>query len=531
MRAFFAFLFSICLSLSAAAQVPQFTGGCGLANPLPLDAGVSGIIEAHGTCALGKAWLNRPFADVVANGVMTTIYFINGYPDVRKLAQLMGNINPNYGVGGLPLAKWYDQSGNGNDCVQATPANQMSVWLVNGVVKIAADGYFVDYISGSAADRFCKAPSTATDARASSYYFAGELVQGTAMAPVSAVNFGLGMTGVGCCGGGAGAGFSMGGGNSTSPAPANFSSFDWNTFSGPTIPQLWPEDQPAVIGYVMGATNVTITQNEESVVCSGTCPLSAQTETGMTIGGNNASPGVAGQGAYAGYQAFLVFNSALSSGNQTTIRNSLYATFNIPKTQNFSLIIDGASFDISQGSYIGGVNGYGWSQQIIPPIPYPARVVNLADSGATIAQLNTAWSTITSFPCTGSFSSVVYVGPNSAAGNSINGGRTGAQAFSDMSALLVTVKAKCPSITTYLVSTTTGTGGTEFTNYNNAVRAGAIAGGYTVVDLAVAPVMGTAPIAIPLFNTSGISANHPTILGYSYLVPPYLAAIRTAFGQ
>jgi hypothetical protein len=144
------FLVAIAFTATATAGSlqPRAPGGCSGGPNLPLDAGVAGITSAYGTCALSKKWLNGNFADVVANGATYTIRFVNGAPDTKRLAQLIGDSNPNYGTGALPLAKWYDQSGNGNDCVQNTSANRLQVWLTNGVVRITGDGWFYKYISG-----------------------------------------------------------------------------------------------------------------------------------------------------------------------------------------------------------------------------------------------------------------------------------------------------------------------------------------------------------------------------------------------
>lgn len=538
-RAVVAFLFLTLLSaisVDARPLQPRSNGGCAPASVLPLDTGVSGISRAYGTCALTKNWLNRKFADVVVNDVTYTINFINGAPDTRRLAQLMGNINPQFGTGGLPLARWYDQTGSGDDCIQTTAANQMSVWLINGQVSISADGYFVNYISGGTPqDRYCSASSVTTNSQASTYYFAGRPFQfGAPGYNNSSGASVLIQPGSGCCGGGAGSGFQIGAegdNNGTAWNPSNFFTFSWDGFSGPTNTQLWPEDQPVVIGTILGSSTVTWTQNEETpTTCGASCALTAQTSTGITIGSNNAT--FTGQGAYVGFQGLLVFGTtALSTGNQQTIRNSLYARFGIPSTQSYSVIVDGASYDIHQGGLIGGVNGYGWSEQMRSRIPYPVRFVNIATSGATVANLITDWTNMTSFPCTGSFSKVVYIGPNSAVGNSIAGGETGAQAFTDTSNLLTLVKSKCPSITNVIVATLPGGG--EFANYNALVRSNASSLGYTVADWSADIVMGDfQPSSNPiLYNQTGFYAGHPTIQGYSFFANDTIGPLRAAIGK
>lgn len=536
LRLLSAFLFAIVVATSSfAAPVARSTGGCYGGPNLPLDAGVAGVTAAYGTCALTKNWLNRSFADVVANGVTYTIGFINGAPDTRKLAQLMGNINPKFGTGGLPLAKWYDQTGNGNDCVQATSANRMSVWLVNGKVSINGDGYFFKFISSSAQDRNCSAPLVSINSQASTFFFAGRPFQfGTPMLAGTGTGV-LAQPGVGCCGGAAGAGFQMGGSASnngvTWPA-SNFFTFSWDGFAGPTNTQSWPESQPSVIGTIFSATTVTWTQNEETPTnCGGACALVAETSTGITIGSDSGNGGQAGGGSYAGFQAYLIFGAAtLSGGNQTTIRNALYATFNIPSTQNYSITVDGASFDIAQGGLIGGVQGYGWAEQMRARIPYPVRFINLAASGDTIANLTTAWANMTALPCVGSFTKNILIGPNSAPGNSISSGRTGAQAFSDLQAYLTAVRARC-TYDTIIVATLPANGG-EVANYNALVKANAVTLSITVADWAADSVMGVNFATNPvLFNQVSPYTNHPTIAGYSYLATDTLGPLRAAIGQ
>lgn len=513
----------------AGSLQPRANGGCTLSNPLPGDVNV-GVAPTRlfSTCGVRENWCNRHFADVVANNVTYTINFVNCIPDTRRLAQLMGNINPNFGIGGLPMARWYDQMGSGDDCVQNTAANRLSVWLINGKVEIAGDGWFYKYISGSVIDRFCRVAGVSTNAQASTWYFAGTPFQYGAPAQTSGSAGTLFQPGAGCCSGGNGAGFQFAGYAGTGTA-VEFGMEDWDTFTQLASPILWPENQPSVIGLVLSAASTTVTQNEETPVNFGSV-LSAQTMTGVTVGVDQSSVST-GSGFYGAFQALMVYGSTtLSTGNQQSVRNSLYAMFSIGKNPAYSVIGDGASYDNSTGGLVGGVQGDGWVTQMFAQVPYPVRFVNTAVYGATVANLITAWNALPTFPCTGSFSKVVYIGPGVAAGNSINDGETGAQAFTDTTNLLSLVKSKCPSITNVIVTTLSGGG--ELANYSALVRSNAASMGYTVSDWANNIVMGPASNTNPaLFNQVSPYIDHPNVAGYSWLASTTLGPLRAATGQ
>lgn len=517
-------------SFAFSSEVPpKVTGGCSAVQPMPLDAGVSGITAAYGTCSLGKAWLQRPLFDVISGGQTYTIRAINGIPDTRLMAQLMG-IQPQFGRGGLPVSRWYDQSGNGNDCTQAAAAHQLSAWLINGTVAIHSDGYIQTRAIGSTVIQFCALPSgVAANSNATTEYFAGTQYQmGAPANPTAAVSGGiLSLLGSGCCGGGAGSGFQVSGQSQAANDPANFFSFSWDGFTGVTNPQLWPESEPSVIGMIAGASTVTWTQNEETATVSSSA-LVFNTTTGGSLGGDasNTDEG----SVYAALQGILIFgSSALSSGNQQTIRNSLYGRFGIAKTQSYSVIIDGASYDIGWGSLVGGLNGNGWAQQLASLFPYPVRYTNLAVNGATIANLTTAWNGLSAYPCAGTYTKTILIGPASAAGNSISGGETGAQAYFDLQSYLIAVKAHC-TWSAILVTTTPGTG--EYANYSSLIRLNAAALGVTVVDWAADPVLtaqgGTNQ---NFYNQSAEYTGHYVPAAYGILASDYAAVLRSAIGQ
>src|SRR5580704_10093529 len=161
------------LATLAIAPLANAAGWLPLVNPpLPADAVPSVWTANYATAALTNNWLNSNFADVISTGpVTTTIKFISGKPDVATLATLMG-VSATTGIGGLAMSKWYDQSGHGNDCTQATGANQLYVWLINGKVYVAGDGYLANFWANSSSlSKYCTLPAgVATNNQASSVY-------------------------------------------------------------------------------------------------------------------------------------------------------------------------------------------------------------------------------------------------------------------------------------------------------------------------------------------------------------------------
>lgn len=76
-----------------------------------------------------------------ADTTQTDIGFVGNIPDCQA-AITFGGGSP------VTIAKWYDQSGNGNDMPQPTTANQPSfsaTTFVNGICPVVFDGYYNNY--------------------------------------------------------------------------------------------------------------------------------------------------------------------------------------------------------------------------------------------------------------------------------------------------------------------------------------------------------------------------------------------------
>ena len=498
----------------------QYTGGCAASRPLPLDATAISWTAAGGVCSLTTKWLNgKPLFDIIVGGNTYTIKSINGFPDVRRLAGLLG-VSPTFGMAGAPISTLYDQSGNSNNFTQSTSANRPAVWLINGVVSIAFDGFLVDFGSGSNADKFLNFASIATNNRNTTAYAAIQASNGGATFGYSTSDFPtLFNTGTSIS-----HGFALDSGPATAGTQVTWTAYSWSTLAAST-PTLWPETQPAVIGVIAGSGGLTVTQNEES---ASSAALSADTATGGYLG---AVPLVSLNGGFYGrmYSFMIAGATTATSGQQTTMRNALYALHGIAKTQKYAILVDGASLDSGVGSLIAGINGYGYVEQMLTQIHAPVRMGNTGVQGATIANIT---GTVSASQCkffSASYTNIL-IGPSSAAGNSISGGETGAQAYVDLQSYLTAIKA-CSVVPSTIYVWLLGTGCTECVNYNNLVIAGAASLGITPIGGSgyLNSVMATFTTAnTQYFNQSPAwMVGHPNVVGYQNFSLAPLGAIRS----
>lgn len=506
----------------------QYTGGCNPSRPLPLDATSISWGGAYGVCSLTTKWLNgRPLFDIVVGGNTYTIKSVNGFPDVRKLAGLLG-VSTNFGTAGAAVSTWYDQSGNANNCTQSTSANRFAVWLINGRVSMAFDGFLVDYGSGSNADKYCTISNgLATNNQNTTVY--------AALQPVSSgAAFGYGvndLSDVFALGNDGTSGFGLGGAGGTSKTLWQSTSLQGAYPASAST--LWLETQPSVIGVISGSSSLTITQNEE--ISSGLTAVLSGTASGGTIG---AFPFFSFNGGYYGrmYSLMVAGAANATSGQQTSMRSALYALHGISKaTAKYAILIDGASLDVGTGALIAGINGYGWAEQMLSQIPYPIRMGNTAVYGATIANLN---STIATSQCNffQSGPKNILFFPQAAAGNSISGGETGAQAYADLQTGLTAYKACANPPSTIYVSLfgTVATG--EYANYNALVIANAASLGIipfsNASDCAMNAIIdGFVTSNAQYFNqTPSWLVNHPRIIGYQNFAMCGLAVLQSLIG-
>ena len=502
----------------------QYTGGCGTSHPLPGDATAISWSAGGDVCALKQSWCNgKPLFDIIVGGNTYTINSVNCFPDVRKLASLLG-ISPVFGRAGAPLSKLYDQLGGTSGFVQATSANRPAIWLINGIVSIAFDGFLVDFGSGSQDDRFLNFPSITTNNQNTTAYAAIQ-------ASSSCASFGYGSAGdypVLFSTSPAGAtGFSV-----QTNIPNPLGAFSWVSVSAVNT-GLWLETQPAVIGVIASSGAFTMTQNEES---GAGAALASGTATGGTLGAINFFSQKSG--FFGRMYGFVIAGAiAATSGQQIAMRNAFYGLHNIAKaTPKYSILIDGASVDAGVGSLIGGINGYGWAEQMLAFLPYPIRTGNTSVQGAKILDLN---GTVSAFQCNffQATGTNVLIGPGFAAGNSISGGKTGAQTYADLVTYLTSIKACSHAPTIIMVYLLASSGSDAENDYNVLVIANAATLGITPIGGGPAggyqnTIMSQFQVAnAQYFNQSPAwIASHPTIVGYQNMSLPPLAAIQRALG-
>lgn len=520
-------------SISPPARIGgEYTGGCNATRPLPIDATAISWSAAYDVCALSTKWLNgKPLFDIVVGGNTYTIKSVNGFPDVRKLAGLLG-VSPTFGTAGVPVSTWYDQSGNANNCTQSTSANRFSVWLINGRVSMAFDGFLVGYGSGTNADKYCVMPSgVASNSQSTTVYSAYQMDSAGADFGYSTGNVvpTLYTTGATLTNG-----ITLGFGIGTSTS-TGWSAFNSDGFAA-TGAETWIETGPTVAGIISSATNFCATQNSEAQVCSGTA-LTAQSVTGGAVGA--AVPPFSG-GFYSGfygrmYDFMIAGGTAASSTQQTALKTALAQLHGISQaTPKYAILVDGASLDVGTGGIIGGINGYGYIEQMLSQIPYPIRMGNTAVYGATTPQIA---GTVSTSQCNFFQSGYtnILIAPNAAAGNDINDGSTAAQAFTNLQTYLTDIKA-CTHAPTKIFVFLLG-GGIDCVSsctaeqvYNNDVIANAASLGITPIgyheQCAINGIMESFTSSnTQYFNQSpSWLLNHPKVVGYqNYSLCPLIA--------
>lgn len=510
---------------AAQAQMPgreiaiNFTGGCTASRPLPMDATTIKWSAAYGVCSLTTQWLSGKLFDIVVGGKTYTIRAVNGFPNVKRLAAILG-VSPVFGKAGAPLSKWYDESGKGNDCSPPV-GHRPSIWLIKGKVSVAFDGFLVDEASGSNADEYCTLPrGVVTHNQATTVYAAVQMVSGGAIYGNSTTYFPTLFN----AGNTKSHGFIFCSRPRWTGSAISWTALAWTRHASTTF-RLWPETQPMVIGAVAGSSAFIVTQNEESASSSA---LSADTANGGYIG---AMPLLLHDGFYGRIYSFMVAGATAATGaQQIAMRHSLYALHKIAKARpKFAILVDGASVDVGLGSRIGGINGYGWVEQMLMESSAPIRMGNTAIVGATIANIA---STISKSQCEFFLSGYtnVLIGPGTAAGNSIVKGKTGAQAYGDLQTYLAAMR-NCHNPPGTILVWLLGTSCAECVKYNNLVVANA-------ASLGITPIGGAAHLnaimaAYAVNNTKYFNqspswlVSHPTILGYQNLSRAPLGALET----
>jgi len=532
-----------------AATITVESCPAGKVGAVVSDRTVSGQLVGYYSSCSGTTLVLQSGALVASSGSRdaittfntrtVTIRAINGYPDVRTLANLMdilpscpnGSGRPSC-IGGLPVSKIYDQSGNGNDCTQAVGVNRLAVQLIDGEVYLAGDGMLTAYVSeqgkGNAVPKSCSFPATLSiDSQAWADFSVVQM-------EVSGNEYGYGShytSPIFTVGTSIGAGFSISTGFGSSNL--NWGLIDWDG-SAALDSGLPIETQSLVQSASSSASSLTILQNEEASAI-----LSAVVKNTATGGELGAFTGVTSNGAFWGrMQGFMLANSSMSAEAQSAVRRALYARFGICPTQKYNFLIDGASVDNGTGSFIGGIQSYGWADQLRDLAPYCIRMGNTAVYGASVENLTTNFLNSQAKFYNSSYAKNILIGPGGALENSLASGDTPAQAyaaFQNWLAAAVTAGWSAGNIYVYLL----GPGNSEVRALNNSIISGQRTGGYRILNMGGNPGVAGCPVNKPMrtyssaviaawpqyFNAGGQSNGHPTVMGYNFFARCFLPQV------
>lgn len=480
------------LTIASVRRDTRLTGGFDLSGILPMDAATGVTWTACGAlAALTAKWLSGPLFDVIDRGGDTrTIHAIDGYPDIKSFAALAG-VDPRTGIGGLLCSKVYDQSGRGRDFTQATPANQPGVWLIEGRIYFGFGGVLSQKALFLPAQYFNVSERVPVNNRSSSLYAiikpycsnAGWVTERGSPAIYAGASM-----------------FSHG--------PANgIGVVDFAKFSGPSIAAPVTV-QRSVYSHILGADASRVSLNG---VVGTAGPLAAATAMGGRIG---FQPGLPFSTAFSGrMQGFMMSSTPLSPAQDTAVKGALYKYGDIRSALpsaigKVNILIDGASFDQGQGGDPAGKygtqngGGYGWPEMLMDQLDgLDIQWNNIAASGNRIASCTSTYGSDGHLCFNSSAAKNILMGPNSAVGNTINDGKSGAQAYADFLSWLAVVRAdKWDRIITYTFS---GPAGDPEQDYTDLMIANAETNRITVV---VMPSIAPNPFD-----------GHPGISGYQMM--------------
>lgn len=506
---------------SPAFALPDSAGGVDLRGVLPMDA-VPGATWTccYGVAALTRNWMNGPLFDVIAGGNTNTIYAKNGYPDVKRLAVLMG-IDSESGIKGLLISKWHDQSGNEWHATQAATARQPAVWLVDGAVYVFFGGILSTNAQKRLSPQFLTIPAGASINSQSFSAYSIFKPYTSSVAVSGAHKFSTLFSANGnpsflfaypsTFGGGTPRGFLI----------------DLTTFSSAGLAAPNIGMQQSVVSAFGTANETAFGINGSSATARA---MTAATYSGGNLGCDQSASGIFPNGASGRMQCFLLSSTQFSSTQRSQIGNALYQWGNVQgslaASAKVNVVIDGASFDQGQGGDASGLyakqngGGYGWGEILQDELRgHAIQWNNVAGSGNTIANCTSNYAPITSGCFNASAAINIIIGPNSAYGNSINpaiGKRTGAQAYSDFQAWLTAVKVNSWTRILCLIFPDRSMQGAA---YNSLMIANAATNGVTLINMS----NNVAHRGLPYLNPDG----HPTIAGsrliagnvFSYLQP------------
>jgi lysophospholipase L1-like esterase len=490
---------SLSSPLHSALRSPIYSplvGRWGAAAPIALPTVSTAPQAVYGTTLLVSGYAGKCLqAQRASDNATQDIGFVNGSIDMASAVAFAAGSE-------LTVAKWYDQSGNGNDAVQATAANQPRLRVANawrGLQGITFDGFAaasggtqvakkLAFPAGVTIDRQASTGFTVNGLKAS-YNSTGTLEIGTTS--IRALPF----TNVGA----AGAQLLTGG--------AGITGTRWNRMN------------PSVNGWRMSATATTLYTDTASATA-------AAQATGTASAGNIGSTASGAQFNLRGeIYAIAIYAAALSDADAALVQAALKSAYGVDYSQAALIVVEGDS--ISEGTsdtYM--MNNI---RQALAYVTKDAHVYNMAVHGTTAAiEYPRRVAKFAGLSQAGATKKVVLFGLGS---NDINNSTTAATLWTTY--CLPYIQYLTGAGFAVVVGTLIPRGAftapqeTERLAYNQLVRDNAAANGYVVCDYCALPefdAQSDASSATYYFTDN----THPLTAGYAKMAAVSGPLINTA---
>lgn len=386
----------------------------------------------------------------------------------------------------VSVTKWYDQSGNGFDATQSgsiCPTVQPAL-VLNNMPALHFNAQYMTLPAGLSTTQ--NAVSGFMIYRAFSGYFAsGGLELGTTT-PIYSFN------------------------NQSN----NYRFRDFG--STPNYGRENPYDV-RLFSFLSGGTNVARLNEVVNTITT----AAASAMTGGLIGRYSTTPA----NGLIDVQSVVIYNSALSSGNHSSVRTALYTGYNIYSTTNGPFVVwDGDSITN------GGFNEFrSYVDPAMRQLSVLARCINNAQTGQTLAQMATNYASRCAPMYSASNSKnvlLIFGGTNDIAANV-----SAATAFSSLLTYAAAARATGYKVIvgTMLARTQGFSGGqtaggfeTARQTFNASIASDALTHWDGVADFAAVPNMNDAT-NLTYWNAGGI---HPNDAGNTLLAPVASAAVN-----
>jgi lysophospholipase L1-like esterase len=261
-------------------------------------------------------------------------------------------------------------------------------------------------------------------------------------------------------------------------------------------------------GLISGASGYTSFTNTDQV--TGAAFSTTAVSAGGLIGESNLG-GIGVFQAAALWQGFIVWNSALTTAQLTTLQLATFCAFDIKPQIRENLVLVGDSILYGQKAQIDNL-----PQKLAPLLARPMRIINQGVPGATCvsAQAYTAAWLAQSYRAGATNIAVVWLGTNSLAATPTQE----AQVWADLQTLCGIVRAAGYKIVLVtMLPRDIGGGDTYRQVFNPLVTAGWASVADALADVGSDPTMGPyAAIGNSALYPDGL---HSSGLGYDYLAP------------